>query len=351
MMEVLVMKAIVKDQGQKNISLKDVPVPEVDPNEVLIKVHFAGICGTDISIWKGKFPHPTPIILGHEFSGEIVETGNNVQNWEEGDRVVSELHASSCATCDFCREGELRACAFKKAPGIADDGAFAEYMKLPVNILHELPDNITMKEAAVIEPAAFCSSVLNNVGIEAGDVVVILGTGPIGLILSRLANLKGASKTIVTGIDRDEEIRLPFAEKIGNDYVINSCKKDIFELIKDVTDGKGADVVLDAAGVQETINQAFELVKWNGRIGGVGVPENESLEVKWTKGVFKALDVKFNYSSSFADWRRIIKLLNADKLELSNFISKTYKIEDYKEAFHKAAKGEAIKLVFNLHSK
>jgi len=344
------MKAIVKDQGKKNISLKDIPVPKIDPNEVLIKVHFAGICGTDISIWKEKFPHPTPIILGHEFSGEIIETGNNVNNWEKGDRVVSELHASACLTCDFCRKGEFRACASKKAPGIADHGALAEYIKLPANILHELPDNITMKEAAVIEPAAFSSSVISNVGIEAGDIVVILGTGPIGLILSRLADLRGASKTIITGIDRDEEIRLPFAKKIGNDHVINSYRNNIYEVVEDLTDGRGADVVLEAAGAQETINQAFELVKWNGKIGGVAVPENESLEVKWTKGVFKALDVKFNYSSSYADWRRIIKLLDANKLKLSSFITEIYEIEDYEEAFQKAEKGEAIKLLFSFHS-
>lgn len=141
------MKAVVKiGKGKGLVEVRDVPTPEINYSEVLIKVHCSGICGTDIHIWNDEFPYYPPVILGHEFSGEIVRIGKKVSGWEIGDKVVSELHTMTCGVCRFCRAGNYQACKFKRAPGWGVNGSFAEYIKMPSWLLHRIPDGVSMEE-------------------------------------------------------------------------------------------------------------------------------------------------------------------------------------------------------------
>ncbi len=344
------MKALVKmKKGADNIEIRDVSAPVPGDDEVLIKVYYGGICGTDIHIQKDEFPYYPPVILGHEFSGVIEETGKNVNKWGKGDRVVSELHTLSCRSCSFCRTGNPQACNEKKAPGWGIDGAFAEYIKMPAWLLHEVPDNVPLKEAALAEPAAISAHALfQRINMEVGDFVVILGPGPIGLILAQLAKIKGAADIMITGVNKDIDNRLSVAERLGIDYVVNSEKEDAVEKINKLTDN-GADLVLEAAGVESTINQAFEMVKWSGKIGVLGLPGEDKLNIKWTTGAFKSIDINFSFSSNYQDWKQVLGLLGSEQLNLEILISDIYSLQNWKEAFNKVKSGKAVKALFEIN--
>ena len=178
------MKALVKTKkGKGFLEIKEMPVPEINHDEVLIKVYYTGICGTDIHIFTDQFPlYYPPVILGHEFSGEIVKLGEKVTSWKTGDRVVAECQSLVCGKCRFCRTGHPEACLFKRSPGWGINGSFADYIKMPDWLLHKIPDNVSYKEAALTEPAAVSSQALySRAKVSAGDFVVVLGTGPIGI--------------------------------------------------------------------------------------------------------------------------------------------------------------------------
>jgi len=342
------LKAVVKKiKGKGNVELQDVSVPKVGSNEVLIKVHYTGICGTDIHIWKDEFPvYYPPVTLGHEFSGEIIEVGPDVKNWSPGDRVVSELQNLSCGTCRFCRTGKPHGCISKRSPGWGINGSFAEHIKMPTWLLHKIPDNVSYKEAALVEPAAISSqAVFTRTGIEPGDFVVVLGPGPIGLIAAQLAKINGACSVLITGTKQDVDIRLPLAKHLGIDYILNGDKEDPVKRIKELTDGDGADVVIEATGVENAVNQAFEMVRWGGKIGVVGLSGKNKLNVKWTMGSFKAIDVRFSFSSQYQDWRIILKLLEKKKLNLKDLITHEFKLSEWEKAFETIVKGEAVKVL------
>lgn len=343
------MRALVKEKkGHGNIEVKDCDIPDLKEDEVLIEVYYGGICGTDIHIWKDEFPYNPPVILGHEFSGVIVKKGSGVTNWEKGDRVVAEPHTRSCKNCEFCRTGNPQACSDKKAPGWGIDGGFAEYIKLPSRLLHGVPDGISLQEAAIVEPAAISAhSLYQRADMKVGDFVVVLGPGPIGLILVQLAQIKGASRTMITGIEQDSENRLPLAEELGVDYAVNIDKIDPVKKVKSISD-KGADLVIEAAGVESTVNQAFEMVKWSGSIGVVGLPGPEKLNVKWAEGAFKSVDLNFSFSSNYTDWEQILKLLGEDKLDLYSLITGVYSLEEWEEAFNRVKKGKEVKALFEI---
>ena len=180
-MNINIMKALVKTApGKGNMEIRELPVPEINENEVLIKVYAAGICGSDLHLQDGdaNVAIQTPVIPGHEFCGEIVETGGNVKNWKTGQKVTAEPSASVCGECFYCRIGSYNLCAKRKILGFWANGAFAEYIKVPSERLHRLPDNISFKEGALIEPFACCvHGVVERADLKLNDVAVISGPG------------------------------------------------------------------------------------------------------------------------------------------------------------------------------
>jgi len=169
------MLALVKTQkGEGFLELQDVPEPTINDDEVLIEIKAAGICGTDVHVKHDTFPYWPPVILGHEFSGEIVQVGANVSGWSEGDRVVGEPHTLACGECYLCRRGHVQNCAEKRSPGWGIDGAFTKYLKYPPKLLHRIPDSMTFEQAAIVEPAANAvTDIIERKAIEAGDFVVV----------------------------------------------------------------------------------------------------------------------------------------------------------------------------------
>ncbi len=341
------MRALVKtDQGIGNLELREVPVPQINADEVLIRVKACGICGSDLKIQEDQHPYIPPVVIGHEFSGEIVDVGTGIDNWKIGDRVVSEQHVGACGRCRQCLTGDAFACSSKRSPGYFTDGAFAEFIKVPAWLLHRIPDKLNFVEAAFSEPSAVAAhGMLDRTGIAPEDVVLILGCGPIGLVAAKMAQAAGASKVIITGIDRDEIARLPKAREIGIDHVVNVTQTDLAELVNDLTDGEGANVVIELSGAPPAISQAFQLARRLGRVGIIGQPPADEIEIPYRDAMFRALTVSFSYSSKFTSWERALSLFERDAVQPSQFITHVLPLEEWEKGLDLSRSGEAVKVI------
>jgi L-iditol 2-dehydrogenase len=282
------MAALLKTaRGPGNMELGRAPIPEVAPDEVLIQVHACGICSSDLKIEADEHPYIPPVVLGHEFAGEIVEAARDVGSWSVGDRVVAEQHTHACGRCRQCLTGNAFACASKRAPGYMIDGGFAEFITMLAWLLHRIPDNLSYVEAALSEPAAVAAhGVLDRTGIAPEDVVLVLGCGPIGLLAAKMAQAAGAARVVVTGIDRDEEVRLPRARELGIDHALNGMQTDLAAFVSDLTGGEGADVVIELSGAPPAITQAFQLARRLGRVGIIGQPPSDDVSIPYRDALF-----------------------------------------------------------------
>lgn len=334
-------------KGVGNMELREAPVPQPKANEVLLEIKAAGICGTDIHIKHDKFPYWPPVIMGHEFSGLIVEAGQEVTNFKVGDRVVGEPHTRACGKCELCRSGNVQLCSSKRSPGWGIDGAFARYLAMPEHLLHAIPDSMTFEEAAVVEPAAnVVQDVLERGKVYANDTVVIFGPGPIGLLALMAARAGGAGKTIMVGTTIDQAIRLPKASEIGADEIILADKQNAVEEILRLTNGRGADLVVEASGAAPAIASSFEVVRRMGRIAQIGLTGKDHVSVPWDKAAWKVCDLYFNMSTGYTCWDRAIGLIASGKMDVAKIISHTARLEDWESMFEIIEKQEALKVVF-----
>jgi L-iditol 2-dehydrogenase len=341
------MRALVKTaKGQGQLELRDVPLPLAGMDEVLVRVRACGICGSDLKIQDDQHPYTPPVVIGHEFAGEIIEVGANVLNWQVGDRVVAEQHFKACGQCRQCLTGNSFACSSKRAPGYFSDGAFAEFVSVPAWLLHHIPDNLNFIEAALTEPSAVAAhGMLDRTGINPEDVVLILGCGPIGLVAAKMAQAEGASKVIITGIDRDEKARLPRARELGIDHVVNVMQDDLEGLVNDLTHGEGADVVIELSGALSAISQAFQLARRLGRVGIIGQPPTDEVKIPYRQAMFRALTISFSYSSKFTSWERALSLFERGAVKPSQFITHVLPLDDWMHGFDLSRSGEAVKVV------
>ena len=341
------MEALVKTQkGKGHLEIRTVEDPSVGDNEVLLRVKAAGICGTDIHIMEDRFHNNPPVILGHEFSGEIVEVGRNVAGYSVGDRVVSEPHKGGCGTCKYCLTGEVEVCRNKRAIGYKIDGCFASHISMPVTSLHRIPENVTDEQAALTEPLAVAvKGVLERAKIEPEDFVMVAGCGPIGLLAAAAAKAEGARAVMITGTDGDEKLRLPAARQMGIDHVVNIQKEDVLKLVQDLTGGAGADVVVEASGAAASIRQAFDLVKIDGRICGLGLSGKEEIGIPWDTAIVKAVRLICSMSSNWTSWERALSLMSSGKINVDPVITATCELTQWQQAFDRLQNLEAIKIL------
>jgi L-iditol 2-dehydrogenase len=341
------MEALVKTQkGKGFLEVQPVEDPVVRKNEVLLQVKAAGICGTDIHIMEDRFPNNPPVILGHEFSGEIVDVGTDVSEYQVGDRVVSEPHKGGCGTCRYCLTGEVEVCRNKKAIGYKIDGCFASHIAMPVTSLHRIPSNVTYEQAALTEPMAVAvKGVLERTKIEAEDFVMVSGCGPIGLLAAAAAKAEGARAVMITGTNGDEKLRLPAARVLGIDHVINVQKEDALQVVQDLTAGAGADVVVEASGAAPAIRQTFDLVKIDGRICGLGLSGKEEIGIPWDTAIIKAVRLVCSMSSNWTSWERALSIMAGSKIDLDPLITADFALHDWQKAFAMLQNLEAIKIL------
>ena len=343
------MKALIKTTiGKGKISLLDIPKPIAGQGEVLIKVHTAGVCGTDIHLFHDRFKNSPPFVLGHEFSGIIDSIGSDVKGLKPGTRVVSANNPYACGKCKLCQTGYPNLCPQKKAMGINSDGCFAEFVKLPANLIHQIPDNVDFEEAALMEPLAVAvHSVSHRCKIEQGDVVVVMGPGSIGLLAAQVARAEGAAKVILAGIGVDEKVRFECAKKIGIETV-NVQKENLADILASFTGGIGADVVIEASGSFKAITTAISILRRNGRLAVTGLTGQTDIKLMWDEMVAKGLSIFFTYSSVNSDWRQALDYLSEEKVQTKPLITHRFTLENWEKAFQVMERMEAIKPVFNL---
>lgn len=342
------MKAAVL-YGIKDIRCEMVDIPTVEDNEVLVKVKYAGICGSDLprsmisGVSGGK---GYPIILGHEFCGEVVEVGEKAKDFSKGDRVaIAPL--VPCGECEFCKAGNFGLCPNYNIIGTRSDGAFAEYVKVPKEHILKLPESLDYETASGIEPATIGYHGIAKANLEVGNSVVVLGCGPIGQFTIQWAKIFGASKVIAVDIFPE---KLELAKTLGADFVVNSKECDAIEKIKELTNG-GADVVLETAGSKITQEQALLIARSLGTVVFLGISHSDlPLTEKAAESILrKELTIKGSWNSYNSPypgraWNATISFMAKGKLVFKPMVSHKIKVEELGDYLNNMA---SRKIYFN----
>jgi L-iditol 2-dehydrogenase len=340
------MKAAVMNKPF-DIEITEIPVPEIEDDEVLVKVMAVGICGSDIHYYEhgriGRYVVEKPIILGHECSGIAVAVGKNVTRIKVGDRVAIEP-GITCGRCEYCKEGRYNLCSdvkFLATPPI--DGAFVQYIKHREDFLFPIPDELSFEEAALNEPFSVGIHASKRANLQPGSIVAIMGMGPIGLTAIAAVRAFGASTIIVTDLERN---RLDAAKRLGATHTINILENDPIEEIKRLTGGKGVDVAFETAGNPKALQTALQVVKRGGKLVIVGLPPQDEIELNISLIADNEFDIfgVFRYSNTYPQG---IKLLASKFCDFKSLITDRYSLEQTKEAMERARtnKKESLKVV------
>lgn len=328
------------DRG--SVEVREKPIPEIGDSDVLLRVGIASICGSDLHQWTGDHSWPVnyPVTLGHEFSGTIEQTGNRVEGFAEGDRVVSETAAVIDPDSPFSRQGLYNLDPSRKGFGYGVDGAMTTHVRVPARCLHHIPDSLPFEIAALTEPCCVAyNAVVNNSDIKPGHRVLVLGPGPIGILCAVMAQLQGANVAIA-GLERDAN-RLIVAEQYGVQTIVG----DATEWARS-GDGLGIEGVIDAAGVSATLKTALDLVRpagWISKVGWGPQPLNFSLDPL----VQKNITLRGSFSHNWPIWEAVIQLLASNKLNVKPILGGTWPLHQWNDAFEKMHSGEIVKAVLN----
>lgn len=335
--------------GIQDMRVEEIARPVCGPDDILMEVRAAAICGTDMRIYHYghfKIKKDDRRVLSHEVSGEVAEIGKRVTGFQVGDRV-SVIPNIGCGTCPNCRKGLNQLCPDYDAFGINLDGGFAEYMKIPAPAIRggnvvRLPESITYEEAALIEPLSCCYNSWRTLGTHPGDNVLIIGAGPIGALHVMMNRLAGATQIIVADI---MDARLAQVKELGADIVINSTRQDLKTEVEKLTDGQGISVVITACSVPAMQQLALELAAVEGRINLFGgMPKGKEQVTLNTNLIhYKQLRVLGTTGSTVEDYRESMKIVSSGRLEISRLVCKRFKIDEMREALQYAASGEGMK--------
>jgi len=341
------MKAVVKTKrGPGNVELREVEVPKVKSNEALVEVKFTGICGTDVHIYHDSAFYTPPVVLGHEYSGVIVEKGSEVTGFEIGDRVTSPA-TIPCGQCLMCKTNRANRCLGEQKRILGAhkaNGTFTKFVSVPSVILHKIPEKLSLEEAAVAELAAcVVRAVFERVRVEAGEVVAVLGPGPMGLLTIQAAKIAGARQVILTGVGADKE-RFSIAKEIGVDSIINVENEDAVAVVKSLTEGLGADVVFEASGSSAARKQALNMVRRCGKVGLIGLT-GRSVDVNLDSIVEGELDVKGSWGTVWTSWQRTLNLLSSGMMRVSPLITAKLPLERWQDGFSLMEERKALKVL------
>ena len=339
------MEALVKYANEPGrVAIRAMPEPEITPDQVLLRVRAVGICGSDLEMYHHTitFPVRPPVILGHEFSGTVEAVGAQVTGFRPGDRVVSETAASICGVCAECRAGAYNQCPQRLGFGVLIHGADAPYVAVRQGALHHVPDNVDLAEAALTEPlcVAYNALVVKS-RIRPGDVVVVLGPGPIGLLATQVARVCGAAAIILAGLDRDS-VRMRIGEQVGATHLVPATGSELAALVADLTGGRGADLVVDAAGPTATVKLAMEIVRRNGQITKIAWGP-QPLGLSLDPLLAKAITLQGVFSHTWDTWERALRLEATGQVNLRALISHRVPLRDWQEAFQALERGAAVK--------
>ena len=338
----------------RDIRVGDAPDPRIGPDEVLIATHYAGICGTDLHIYRGEFHSRVvyPAIPGHEFGGIVEEVGKDVKGFQVGDRVVVDP-ILSCHNCPACLSGHLNACRTLKLLGIDLDGGFGQYVAAPANRVYRLPDNIPMPFAPMVEMYSLGHHILQRGQVQPGETVAILGAGKLGLsVLDVLCHSASTAMTIVTDL---QPFRLETARRLGVDYAINVTQEDPVERVMETTQGVGVDCVVEAVGHYHLVEgqeaplaQAVKMIRTGGRIVTAGLGEQLSA-VHFKTLVIKEAQIIAS-RVTLGEFSRAIRLMAKGLLHPDLLVTHQMAMRDVTTAFEKVDQEDpsTLKVVLNV---
>lgn len=322
--------------GSQEIRIEDVPLPEIGNKEVLIRVKSVGICGSDLHAYEGISKRRVPpLILGHEFSGEIQEIGKNVEELVKGDRVVVNP-VFRCGNCEPCSLGCENVCRDLTLLGLHKDGAFAEYSSVVAKNCQLLPDNLSYAEGVMVEPFSVAVHAVKRAQIQIGDTVVVVGAGIIGLSIVQAAKTAGSGRIIVTDL---LDYRLKLAKKLGADITINAIKENPVKSILEATTKKGADVVFEAVGIEQTVRQATKITKTLGKLTILGNLA-KSVNFDIMDVVTRELDVRGSYCYTSREFKKAIDFISNRRFDVASMITNVLPLEKVKEGFELLSKKE-----------
>jgi L-iditol 2-dehydrogenase len=333
----------------EDLHIEDAPAPEARSGEVVIRVRSCSTCGTDAKIFHHGHHHISlPRVLGHEVAGEIVEVGTGVDGFGLGDRV-QVIAAIPCGECFYCRRGQETVCENLESIGYQYDGGFAEFMRVPRKVLdrdglNRVPDHVPFEAASLTEPLACVLNGQEIAQVGTGDVVAVLGAGPIGCLHVRLARARGASSIILADVN---ERRLELSARARPDIVIDSAKEDAVDAIRKATDGRGADVVITATGAGAAQEQALEMASARGRISLFGgLPRDDSV-IRFDSNLvhYRELIVVGAYGSAPRHNRAALELISTGAVEVEDLITHRVPLDRVRDAIDIVTSGEGLKVV------
>lgn len=308
----------------------DAPIPEIASNEVLIKVKYCGICGSDIATYQtGIFG--IGLTLGHELAGEIAKIGANVKGYNIEDKVTAG-GLLPCGECPACKKQDYWHCSVADyAFGVTKPGAYAEYLKVPARFLHKLPDNVSFEEATFINPLTDVIHGVISAGFQPGMNVLVMGAGALGLLTMQYLKSQGTGKVFVTEIDKK---RAKLAKKLGADYVFDPEKENLYVTLDPLTNYQGPDLVIDCAGSKKAIYDAFSLVKHGGKILILALYHG-LVELDLLTLVMRRIIIQGELSSVFEEYPIALELISKGKVRVKEMISGIIPLEKVNETFKK----------------
>ena len=339
------MKALSKLHAKKGLWMTDVEVPVAGPNDLLIKIRKTAICGTDMHIygwdeWSQK-TIPVPMVVGHEYVGEVVEVGQEVNGFEVGDRVSGEGHIT-CGYCRNCRAGRRHLCRNTIGVGVNRQGAFAEYLVIPAFNAFKIPDNISDDLAAIFDP--FGNAVHTALSFNlSGEDVLITGAGPIGIMAAAVAKHVGARHVVISDVN---DYRLELALKMGASRAINVGSQNIEDCMHDLGMTEGFDVGMEMSGVPAAFSSMLSNMNHGGKIAMLGIPPSD-MAIDWTEVIFKGLEIKGVYGREmFETWYKMASLIQSG-LDLSPMLTHHFGVDDYLKGFELMESGQSGKVILN----
>lgn len=339
------MKALVKKKAEPGIWLDDLPVPDIGPNDVLVRIRKTAICGTDVHIfnwdeWSRK-TIPVPMTIGHEFVGEIVELGSEVQGLAKGDRVSGEGHIT-CGHCRNCRAGRRHLCRNTVGVGVNRPGCFAEYLAIPAGNAFRLPPNIPDDIGTILDPFGNAAHTALSFDMV-GEDVLITGAGPIGIMAAAIARHVGARHVVVSDVN---DYRLNLARKMGASRVVNVAKNRIEDVMEELGMTEGFDVGLEMSGNPAGVRDLLRTMNFGGRVAVLGIVP-EAIPINWNDIIFKGLILKGIYGREmFETWYKMTAMLQGG-LNIAPIITHRFPIDAFAEGFKVMRSGEAGKVILD----
>ncbi len=340
----IAMKALVKyAKGVGLMEVREIPEPVLRPGHVIIEVEAAGICGTDLHIYADEYPYNPPVVGGHEFAGTVVEAAPDLARTWIGRRVTSLPYFSICGVCEYCRSGNWNLCPQRISAGSGTNGGFARYVLMPERCLRPLPENVDFLGGAVTEPLACCvHALLEKATLHPGDQVVVIGPGSIGLLCSQVALACGATVVLAgTGVDA---ARMEMAGELGVQHAVNVETQSISDLVKDLTEGRGADVVVECSGSAGGVRTGLELVKRMGQFVQVGL-FGRKVEIDLDLAVIKEVALCTTFAQTPRAWDYALRLLKEGRVQTRPLVTDALPLEQWEEGFARFRNKQGIKVV------